>query len=128
VSDIGRHQIGIAIGHYHADLPRAEQPAALADLLYTPPVAYEGGAVECGLLGLDGGDSLQPAWVKPLADGSFVLRLHETLGQRGTARLLLREGHKATAVDLLEQPTGADVSGGIVYGPYQLLSVRIARV
>lgn len=127
VSDIGRHQIRIALGAYRADLPRAEQPAALADLLYTPAVAYEGGAISTGLVGLDGGDSLQPAWVKPLADGSFVLRLHETLGQRGVLRLALREGWSATAVDLLEKPTNADLSDGLAYGPYQLISVRIGR-
>ena len=39
-SDLGKHAIRLGVGAFHADLPRIEQPATLADTLFTPPLPY----------------------------------------------------------------------------------------
>jgi alpha-mannosidase len=131
-SDIGRHLIRYAIGHFRADAPRIEQPAALADALYTPVVRYTGPAIATpGLLGIDGGDSLIPAWAKPEVDHAWTLRLHETLGRRGVAHLRLAGGWTASLVDLrgerAGEAEGAIKEGSVAFGPYALVSVRISR-
>jgi alpha-mannosidase len=41
-SDIGKHKIQLAMGRYDLGLPRERQPAAVAETLFTPPVAYRG--------------------------------------------------------------------------------------
>ena len=126
-SDQGRHTIHLALAAYSATAPRDEQPGALADLLFTSPIAYRGPANTAGLLGIEGGNTLQPVWAKPANDGrGWILRLNESLGQRGTARLRLAPGLTARRVDLREQP----ISGSgtkIDYEPHALVSVRIAR-
>ena len=123
-SDMGRHAIRLAVGGFSADAPRESQPATLADTLFTPPVAYSGRAVDAGLLGIDGGDSLIPAWAVP-GDGFWTLRLHETLGRRGVARLRLVEDRTATRVDLRGEKIGDVTNGVIEFEPYQIVSVRI---
>lgn len=129
-SDIGRHVIRFAFGHYRADAPRPEQPAALAESLYAPPIRYTGREASAGLLGIDGGDSLIPAWARPEADNAWTLRLHETLGRRGVATLRLAEGWEASLVDLRGEPSsvaGAINESRVAFGPYALLSVRLSR-
>ena len=128
-SDLGRHVMRLAIGRHDAGAPRDEQPAALADLLFQPVVAFSGVAgVTTGFAGLEGGETLQPTWAKP-ADGggrAWVLRLNETLGRRGSTRLRLASGWKATMVDLREQPVGVLRDGAVIdFTPYALLSVLI---
>jgi len=125
-SDHFVHEIRYAIGRYHAQQVREESPAALADLLYTPvlPAAQP---AESGFLGLKGGESLIPAWVKPLEDGSFILRLHETLGRSGLAHLLLAEGWAATRTRLAEDTEDPLPGGALNFRAYEILSVRISR-
>lgn len=126
-SDIGRHVIRFAIGHFRADAPRREQPAALAETLYTPPIRYSGLPVSAGLLGIEGGESLIPAWAKPEAGGAWTLRLHETLGRRGTATLRIAADWKAQLVNLHGEAIGAVRDGGIDFTPHALISVRLER-
>ncbi len=123
-SDRCRHSIRYAIGRFAADLPRAGSPAALADLLYTPalPAARTGHA---GLLDIDGGASLVPAWAKPLAGGGWVLRLHETLGRAGQAQLRLAPGWHATRTRLAEDQR-QPVTGPFAFRPYEIVSLIIA--
>ena len=83
--------------------------------------------MSAGLLGIDGGDSLVPCWAKPSGDGAWTLRLHETLGRRGTAVLQLAADCRAAGVDLRGEPAGAIKDGRVTFGPYEVLSVRIAR-
>jgi alpha-mannosidase len=130
-SDLGHHDIALAIGLHRADAPRDEQAAAWADLIDTPvlPVTAAGGDLpSAGLLGLDGGETLQPVWAQPLGAGRWVLRLNETLGRRGTARLRLAPGWRASRVDLRALPVdgGAPIEA-VGYGPYALVSVLIER-
>jgi alpha-mannosidase len=128
-SDIGAHRIALAFGRYSADAPRDEQPAALADTLYTAPLACAGRLpLESGFLGLDGGETLQPTWAQPLSPGRWVLRLNETLGRRGQVRVRLADGWRATQVDLRALPVGdgREVEQ-LDYTPYALLSLLIER-
>lgn len=127
VSDIGRHRIPIAIGAFDPGAPREEHPAALADLLFTPPLEYSGQALDGGFLGLTGGDSLQPAWAVPSGPGKWTLRLHETLGRSGEATIQLKNGLKARRVDLSGNPTKEKIVGGrIRFSPYKVIGVEIS--
>jgi alpha-mannosidase len=129
-SDLGHHQIALAIGRRRADAPRDEQAEAVADLLFTPPVAYRGTACAAGFLGIEGGDSLQPVWAKPSEKvrGAWVLRLNEVLGRRGRARLKLAPGWRARRVDLSEQPVGPARNGAVVdFTPYDLVSFLLVK-
>jgi alpha-mannosidase len=98
----------------------------LAETLFTPALPYMGSAVEAGFLGLEGVESLIPCWAKPAADGrGWVLRLHETMGRRGIARLRLRTGLKAYRTDLSEQAKNLKPVREITVTPYELVSLRI---
>jgi alpha-mannosidase len=128
VSDIGRHRIVVGIGRFDPSAPRHEHPSALADTLFTPVQSYVGGAMDAGFLGLEGGDSLQPVWAKPLAPGKWVLRLHETLGRSGGAGLRLADGWTARQVDLSGKPIGSGKTiRRILFSPYKVVSVEISR-
>ena len=126
-TDQGRHHIRLALAPSGATLPRDEMAAALAETLFGDVLAYEGAAVSAGFLGLRGGDSLVPCWAKPADDGNgWILRLHEVLGRRGEAELLLAPGYAAWRTGLTEKP-GAPLKR-IKFGPNELVSVKIARV
>ena len=129
-SDLGKHTIDLALTRYASDLPAHEQPAALADVLFTPCVPYAGEAVSAGLERVEGVSSAVPAWAEPV-EGGWVLRLHETLGRRGALRVGLASGAKGAPVDLLGQPlANAKTTGGEVslpMTPYQVRSVKITR-
>ncbi len=123
-SDLGKHKIRMAIGGFRFDAPRAEQPASLAETLFTPVIPYKGSPLNCGFLGLVGGDSLQPCWAMPLAADRWVLRLHETLGRSGTTRILLHPEWEALPLDLANEPLGKP-GDALNFSPYKILSVRI---
>ena len=129
-SDLGRHTIDLALARYASDLPVHEQAAALADTLFTPCVPYAGGAVSAGLTSQTGLSSAVPSWAEPV-DGGWVLRLHETLGRRGQARIGVAEGAKGAAVDLLGQPLegakAASCEVALSITPYQVRSVKFTR-
>jgi len=125
-SDQGRHTIALALTSYSADMPQTQHPAALADTLFTLPVAYRGVPVSAGLRGVEGAPTLIPAWAMPVGEGSWVLRLHEVGGARGTARLDLAEGFVARLATLAGAPEGPPLKAGALdYAPYKILSVRI---
>lgn len=125
-SDHGRHHFSLALANGSLHAPRSEQPSALADRLFTAPVPLHSKAnLECGFLGLEGGESLVPAWAKPAEDGrGWILRLHETRGQRGTAKLRLAPGWQAEKTTLREA-TNERMAENLSFGPQDLLSVRI---
>lgn len=125
-TDQGRHRIRLAVAPAANSLPREETAAALAETLFSEVLEYRGRPVSAGLLGLRGGDSLVPCWAKPADDGKgWILRLHEVLGKRGEAELLLAPGYSARRTDLMER-AGAPVHR-LEFGPNELLSVRITR-
>jgi len=126
-SDIGKHVIKLAIGHYDSNAPLVQQPAALADTLFTPLLAYQGGPLQSAFESLDNADTLMPSWVMPAGKNTWVLRLNETLGRRGKAALRLKKGWKAVAVDLLGNPVNKKIIHGVFsYSPYEIISLKIS--
>lgn len=129
-SDLGRQVIELALGRYAPELPAHEQPAALADVLFTPCVPCAAESFSAGMESFEGLPSVVPAWAEPV-EGGWVLRLHETLGRRGSIGLALADGAQAVPADLLNQVLpGSTASAGrlsLPVGPYQVRSVRIAR-
>lgn len=125
-TDQGRHRIRLAVAPAGNSLPRAETAAALAETIFGDVLEYSGGRVSSGFLGLRGGESLVPCWAKPADDGKgWILRLHEVLGKRGEADLLLAPGYSVRRTDLMER-AGVPMRR-IEFGPNELLSVRISR-
>ncbi len=126
-SDLGHHVVELALGRYAADLPVAGQPAALADLLYTPCVPC-GATVSAGLGELGGTPSVVPAWAEPLAGGAWALRLHETLGRRGHVTVPPGAKHRAMPADVygraLSDPARGAAPLTVAARPYGLISLR----
>ncbi|MET0263763.1 MAG: glycoside hydrolase family 38 C-terminal domain-containing protein [Rariglobus sp.] len=129
-SDLGRHVIDLALSRFSSDLAVTEQPAALADTLFTPCVPYAGEAVSAGLTTIAGLSSAVPAWAEPV-EGGWVLRVHETLGRRGKVNLNTLEGVKTAPVNLLGEALDGEkaVRGDIALPitPYQVRSVKFTR-
>jgi len=124
-TDHGHHRIRIALAASSAQGPRAQTAAALAETVFSDMVEYRGPAISTGFLGLEGGESLVPCWAKPAADGrGWILRLHEVLGQRGEAKILLAPGFKAKSTDLSESLKGSPITS-LKFAPNQILSLRI---
>ena len=108
--------------------PRHEHPSALAETLFTPAQTYVGTAIDCGFLGLEGGNSLQPVWAHPITPGKWILRLHETLGRSGESFLSLADGWHARIVDLSGIPVGSGKSiRTIRFTAYKVVSVEISK-
>ncbi|MCC6414924.1 MAG: alpha-mannosidase [Opitutaceae bacterium] len=127
-TDLGRHTIELALGRYDLAAPRAEQPAVLAETLFTPPVSYRGAPVASAFGGLEGGETLVPHWARPLGRERWVLRLHEIAGQRGTAKLKLAPGWRAHPVNLLGEKTLGGLRGThLRFAPYDIISLEITR-
>ncbi|MDB6169660.1 MAG: alpha-mannosidase [Verrucomicrobia bacterium] len=125
-TDLGEHAIELALGFYDATAPRAEQPAALAETLFTPPVEYRGRPVSSAWEGIEGGETLVPHWARPIGRNRWVLRLHEVSGQRGSARIRIAKGWTARKVNLLGEPLGAAIRGGnLSYDPYEIVSLEL---
>ncbi|MBL4576785.1 MAG: hypothetical protein JKY51_11955, partial [Opitutaceae bacterium] len=129
-ADIGKHHIRIAVGAYHSSLKRDEQPAALADTLFCHPLVYQGAPLSSLFKGIEEGDSLIPSWAKPVGEKSFILRLHETLGKRGQAKLKLAENCTLTKIDMLDRPindSGSINGQTISFAPYEVISLLIEQ-
>ena len=126
-TDLGQHTIRLAIGKFDVNASRREQPAQLAETLFSPPVVCAGPSASAGLLSIEGADSVAAAWAKPGEGGAWTLRLHETLGRRGTLKLGLDAGVKATRVDLRGETIGDVPDGALEVGPHELVSIRIER-
>ena len=131
-ADVGRHRIRFAIGqHRVVSAPGRPNTAAAAEALYAP-VLVTRGTPAAPLLEVEGPGTLVPAWVLPAETRQgWILRLHETMGGRGSAVLVLRDEPAAVGcVDLLERPLGAPTGLDarrfrIDYAPYQLISVLV---
>ena len=128
-TDLGRHTIELALGFYDLAAPRAEQPAALAENLFTPPLAYRGHPRASAFTGIEGGETLIPHWAQPQGRNRWVLRMHEVAGQRGTAKLHVAPGWTARKVDLLDRPLAASLrSGRLEFAPYEIVSLQVSRI
>ncbi len=129
VSDLGTHSFEIALARGNIDAPRHEQAAALADIVFTNPIPTAASTTSsAGLSGIEGGDTLIPAWIKPANDGNgLILRLHETRGYRGTATLQLAKGWSASATNCQEETDQPLVEGKIAFTPYSIHSIRLTE-
>ncbi|MDP0494650.1 MAG: glycoside hydrolase family 38 C-terminal domain-containing protein [Verrucomicrobiota bacterium JB024] len=125
-SDMGKHVIRLAIGRYDCALPRERHPASLADTLFTAPLAYTGTPVAPVIEALEGGDSLVPCWVKPAADGGWILRLHEVGGRRGELMVRAADGWTLEQTTLGESAFRS-CKTSVAFKPYEVISLRFAR-
>lgn len=127
-SDLGTHRFELALCSGRLSAPRAEQPAALADTLFTPPLQLEGAPKTAGLVAIEGGDSLVIAWIKPADDGrGYLLRLHETRGLRGVATVRVADGWELEESCCLEtrRESISLEADSVSFQPYGLISLRI---
>ena len=125
-SDQGSHRIALAIGRYDAGLPRERQPASVADTHFTEPLIYRGESVESPLMSLEGGDSLVPCWVKPAGEGSWILRLHEVAGRRGSVEVQVAEGWTVEQTEIGEKSVES-VESFVKFSPYEVVSLRFRK-
>ncbi len=127
-TDQGRHVIRLAIGSYDLTAPIDQQPATLADSLYTTPMTYRGKSCSAGLLGIIGASTLIPAWAQPIKGSSWILRLHEVAGQSGRAILQLAPGWTATACGL-DGKIATDARPGkhVSFRPYEIISLKLTK-
>jgi len=127
-TDQGAHTIELAIGAYELIAPRINQPAALAETLFTPPLAYRGKPWASAFHGIDEAETLIPHWAQPLGHNRWVLRLHEVGGQRGAAQINLAPGWQAQKTNLLGEPLGKPLRGKtLTFTPYEIISLRLSR-
>ncbi|MGC1481647.1 MAG: glycoside hydrolase family 38 C-terminal domain-containing protein, partial [Chthoniobacterales bacterium] len=127
-SDLGSHNFELALAWGGLDQPREDQPAALADLCYTPAIKA-GSTVPQVIKSISGGATLIPAWVKPADDGQgFILRLHETRGQRGDVQFGLADGWCAFRTSAIEGTSTPLEEGVLKFTPHDICSIRICRV
>jgi len=127
-SDLGRHSLGLALGRYHGALGREAHPASLAETLFTDLLPYRGRPLASAIERIEGGESLIPAWAKPLARSGWILRLHEVSGRRGTIFLAAMPGWEAALCDALGQsPGSAGAMFRYDFRPYEIVSILLRR-
>ena len=127
-SDLGKHRIHLALGHYDITLPRAQQPASIAETRFTDPVAYRGAELPSPLRSMEGGETLVPVWAKPDGKKSWILRLHEVAGSRGEIKIKATPGWQMSRSDISEK-TGPRIKadGMVTFSPYQIVSLRFSQ-
>jgi len=131
-ADRGRHRIRFAIAVARGTSDRQGLcTAAAADARYAPVVVAAKGALAPPPFALEDPGSLVASWAFPAHESEAkVIRLHETMGRRGTARLVLQRPGRVRRVDVLENP-GAELKGKrgrifeVPYRPYELISVAV---
>jgi alpha-mannosidase len=127
-SDLGRHKIHMAIVPSHANAPLDEQPAVLAETLFTPLMRYIGRSCQSPFRGLSGTDTLMPSWIQPCAPHQCVVRLHELVGQQGQAKLDLAAGWVAEKTNLLGEPQSATrASNNLPFAPFEIVSLLLTK-
>ncbi|MEL7238924.1 MAG: hypothetical protein AAGK78_08675 [Planctomycetota bacterium] len=126
-SDLGKATIRFAVGRFDPQGEVTEQPAALAESLYTPAMRVTGQPAMSSLLGLDGLSSVHATWVRPAEEGGLLVRLNETLGRRGKVTLRLAEGTRAMVKDLRGNDVQELQDGQLHVTPYGLYSVKLSR-
>lgn len=133
-ADMGSHTIPFAMGRLQLQTTDAHLSTSMsADALFSPVLTYIGMPCPPRFHWHELG-SLNASWCAPSATerSAYYLRLHETAGQHGTARLRLNDvAKKAEIINLLEQSLDtASIDGqgmiAIAYRPWQILTLRIA--
>jgi len=139
-ADRGRHHIRFAVGAWQTTTDTTDgslSTAAAAEALFAPVVLARTSQPPASLFSWSDLGTLLPSWVLPAEDSDgYILRLHETVGGRGTATLRLASPARSVRlVDLLERPLPADQRAAcrkidascweIDYTPYQILSLHV---
>ncbi len=129
-SDLGQHRFELLIAAGGADAPRFEQAAALADIAYSAPILCRcGESMSAGLVGITGGDTLIPSWVKPIDGGNgYILRLHETRGYGGEVMFEVAPGWKVEHCDVSELSASPLLGNCLTFKPYSIESVRFSHM
>jgi alpha-mannosidase len=86
-SDLGAFHIRLALGRFSQASSREELPAALADSTFAEPLSVQSPPRGDIMPRISGLTSVVPAWAAPQGPESWVLRLHETMGNCGVIRL-----------------------------------------
>ena len=132
-TDRGQHRMRFAIGEHRAvSEPTAASTAVACDVLFTPAVVVEGGALNQAPFDFEDLGTLAPSWVLPASDGNgYIIRLHETNGSAGSAVLHLASRATVTRVDFLERKFAGMVEKigthqvRIPYKPYEIISLLV---
>jgi len=130
--DHGSHVIRFAIGrHQPVTDGMTLNTAAMADALFIPALVVEKGRFLESPVSWEEGPTLSPLWLLPSETGKgFILRLHETMGKCGTARLCFaRPPLSVHLTDLMENKIKPcrKINGKVFelnYEPYKVLSIR----
>lgn len=128
-SDQGRHRIRLVLAPYDLTGAGEAQPAVLADSVFTAPMIYRGAPAEAGLFGIEEAPTLIPAWALPAGPASWLLRLHEVVVQRGKFRVRVAANVTVEPSELDGSPIRrpARTNALIAYGPYEVLTLKLAR-
>ncbi|MBK1875497.1 alpha-mannosidase [Pelagicoccus mobilis] len=120
-ADLGRHSFKLILAPWQSGKTEASQhPAALADYAFTEALTATQGT-KLPIHGVKGLDSVFISWIQPCEDGNFIVKTTETMGARGTVKLLLDEGFRATPIDGLKTPLGTALENNEFQAtPYKL--------
>jgi len=131
-ADRGDHHLRFALGRHETETRGTVlSTAATADALFTPAQVIPSAPTRPALFTIEQPGSLVPAWVLPAETGpGYVIRLHETAGCPGVARLCLAAPASATPVNLLEHAQGTlqqldPCTYEIPYQPYGIVSILV---
>ncbi len=130
-SDLGSHSFELALAWGGLSAKRENQPATLAQTLFTPPLFIKSldPSIIVPEIELVGGDTLIPEWIKPAENGNgWILRLHETRGIAGRSRITLPPTFRVFKTDLSES-TNTQLSEpcDISFNPYEIVSLLLER-
>jgi len=132
-ADRGQHRLRFALSRHEA-CTRGDIPATplAADTLFTPVLIVANGTELPAPFTLADLGSLTPSWVLPAeTEPGYLIRLHETNGSAGVARLhLATPARMVSSVDFLEQtltelPQESATEYLIPYAPYQIVSILV---
>lgn len=127
-ADLGSHQMRFVLGYYAADLPLERQPASLADVCFTSPLPYTGTPVSAPFEIAENSGNVVPAWVKPLANGAWLVRWHEVAGASGSIRLSCAQGWRAGVGEFNGECHQEPKTSLLVeHSPYQIRTVIFQR-
>lgn len=129
-SDLGAHTLRLALGHLGANAAREDHPAALAETLFAAPVeiSLPAGSAPSRVPAIEGMPSLIPVWAAPWNPKSWVLRLHETLGRRGSAEIMPPPGWKVRRINgAFPDSEGEPAGNRIEVSPFAIISLELYR-
>jgi alpha-mannosidase len=126
-SDLGRQRVRLAIGFLRDASSREEHPAALCDTVFAEPLRVSGPVRPSLMPRLEGLPSLVPSWTAPLGKDRWLLRLHETMGRRGTVRVTPPAGWRIRrSQEAFPTKSGSRLSQGIVaVEPFSIVTLEV---